>query len=496
MRMPRGLRAAGVIALGATLARMPLAAHLELSPDEAYYWLWSKRLAMSYFDHPPMVAWMIALSTKLFGNGELAVRLPALLCGATVIFALAVTAWLLAPPEKRDGAASATALIAAVMPLTHAGSILVSPDSPAAAFWAVALAALAAAVRGRESAWYLAGAALGLALLSKYNAVCLGASMALLAVYDRDTRAQLKGPGPWLAALLSIALFMPVILWNRAHGWASFLFQLHHGTGGHGGISTGMDFLGSQIGILTPTLAGIVGIALVKQGETETRQGHRLLAFAFAPTLALFTLLSFKSKPEANWAAFAYLACAPLAGLALVSYQGAAGRWTRGLYVATIALVSFASVLVSVHAVHPLVTLKVDRLRNEFHGWRARAAAARAAAGPQGILLGDSYRVAAELAYYGGRVDGVGVARLPVERVSMFDVWEGPVLRPGADAVYVSWYERKVPDAWAGAFREVEPLSPPPDVPATIVKLSGLRAMPPTRPGTLAQRSGARGLLP
>lgn len=480
-------RALGIAAIF-TLARMPLAAHLELSPDEAYYWLWSKRLAWSYFDHPPMVAWMIAGSTHLFGDGELAVRVPALLCGFVVAAALAGCAAVLAPPERAARAATATALLACALPLSHAGSLVVSPDAPAAAFWALALLALAAAFRGRRAGWPLAGVALGLALLSKYTAVLLGGSMALLALMDPATRRTLRTIPPWIAAMLAIALFTPVLVWNASHAWVSFLFQIHHGTGGHGGWHSGVEFFGAQLALLTPTLAVLVFLELRRGGSAVDAQAHRLLAAAFLPTFAVFSLLAFKSRPEANWAVFAYLSCAPLGGLAFARATADGGdRRTLGLYRATIALGVLATVLVSIHAVHPLVTLEKDRLRSEFHGWRARGAAARAIAGSDAVLLGDSYRVAAELGYYAGNPDRVGVARLPVERVSMFDVWDGPRLREGADALYVSWYDRTVPPAWSRAFGDAIPLPVPAGVTGTFVRLVSLKNRPPTEPGSATQ---------
>ncbi len=471
-----------------TLARLPLAAHLELSPDEAYYWLWSKRLAWSYFDHPPMVAWMIAASTRLFGDGEIAVRLPALLCGFIVAAALAGCAALLAPPERAARAATATALLACALPLSHAGSIVVSPDAPAAAFWSLALLALAAAFRGRLAGWPLAGVALGLALLSKYTAALLGGSMALLALMDPATRRTLRTIPPWIAGVLAVALFMPVLAWNASHGWVSFLFQIHHGTGGRGGWHSGVEFFGAQLALLTPTLAVLVFLELKRGGSAVDAQAHRFLAAAFLPTFAVFSLLAFKSRPEANWAVFAYLSCAPLGGLAFARAIAAGDdRRTLGLYRATIALGVLATVLVSIHAVHPLLTLEKDRLRSEFHGWRARGAAARAMAGPDAVLLGDSYRVAAELAYYAGNPDRVGVARLPVERASMFDVWDRPRLREGADALYVSWYDRTVPPAWSRAFGDAIPVPVPAGVTGTFVRLVSLKIRPPTEPGELSR---------
>ena len=52
-----------------------LAAILPLSPDEAYYWVWSRDMQPGYLDHPPMVAIFIWLGTAMAGESALGVRL-------------------------------------------------------------------------------------------------------------------------------------------------------------------------------------------------------------------------------------------------------------------------------------------------------------------------------------------------------------------------------------------------------------------------------------
>src|SRR5262249_48238337 len=53
---------------------------VNLIPEEAYYWNYAQHLDWGYLDHPPMVAWLIWLSTAIFGKSELSFRLPAYVC--------------------------------------------------------------------------------------------------------------------------------------------------------------------------------------------------------------------------------------------------------------------------------------------------------------------------------------------------------------------------------------------------------------------------------
>ena len=65
---------------------------LRLALTKAYYWAYGKNLDFSYLDHPPMVAWLIRISTSLLGNSELAVRIPSNLCSlVALIYLFALT---------------------------------------------------------------------------------------------------------------------------------------------------------------------------------------------------------------------------------------------------------------------------------------------------------------------------------------------------------------------------------------------------------------------
>jgi len=461
------MKRALLVAALMTLARVPIAALLDLCPDEAYYWVWSKRLDWSYFDHPPMVAWLIAAATRVFGDSPLAVRLPSLAAAFVVQASLAWTAFLLAPPARKERAAFLTALIAGAVPATHAAAVINTIDSPAAAFWSLTLAFLAAAIFAKKTwGWYAAGVALGCALLSKYTTVTLGGSMALLALFDAETRRALRTPHPWMAAVICIAVFSPVIAWNASHEWGSFKFQLGHGTAREGGASSFGGFVVAQLGILTPMLAALLGVHFLKAGHAETRQGDRFLTAAIAPTALFFAFMAARSRPEANWSALAWLAAAVVGGLAaarFVDSSDSRAHWARGLVGATVVVGAVASIALSVHAVHPLVTMKRDRFVREFHGWKARVDAATAVAGENGVLLGDGYQTASELAYHSGRLDDVGVARRPKDRISMYDFWPQPTIEPNTSAAWLSRREkRKVPKLIVPLFANVEkiPIAP------------------------------------
>src|ERR1700746_1416398 len=131
----------------------------DLFPDEAQYWIWSQQLALGYYSKPPLVAWLIALTTGVLGDSEFAVRLaaPRSHAGAAV-FVYAIGARLY---DRRVGCWSALAY--ASLPGVSVSAFIVSTDAPLMLFWAAALYAF---VRAREEGkwgwWVTLGLAAGL----------------------------------------------------------------------------------------------------------------------------------------------------------------------------------------------------------------------------------------------------------------------------------------------------------------------------------------------
>ncbi|TMA09422.1 MAG: phospholipid carrier-dependent glycosyltransferase, partial [Deltaproteobacteria bacterium] len=163
---------------------------LDLAPDEAHYWEWSRRLDWSYYSKGPMVAYLIAASTRLCGATESCVRLPAVLLAlgtATVVFLLTRRLF------TSERAGFLAVLISSVIPLFSAGSMLMTIDAPLAFFWILALFSLQRVVdrsakpvegpRQKWGWWLLLALALGLGLQSKYTMLlflpCLASYMFL-----------------------------------------------------------------------------------------------------------------------------------------------------------------------------------------------------------------------------------------------------------------------------------------------------------------------------
>ena len=253
-----------------TALRLVYASLIDLRTDEAYYWTWSKENVLSFLDHPPMIAWFIRFGTAIFGDTNLGVRFAG-------IVAMLVTELLLADIVRRVTHDVRAMVVAVLLPeaALYYG-LLMSKVSPDVAMIPFAVAMVWALIRLWESDdarwWLAAGVFGGLALLSKFTAVMMiPAVLAFMLVPDWRGR-WLRSPYPWLAALIAILLFLPVLIWNAEHDWASFRFQFVRATATHGwSLRTVGDFIGLQFG-----LVGFISLPLVLSALAWTAwRGYR-----------------------------------------------------------------------------------------------------------------------------------------------------------------------------------------------------------------------------
>ncbi|HEY8614479.1 MAG TPA: glycosyltransferase family 39 protein, partial [Roseomonas sp.] len=247
--------------LGLTALRLGAAALLPLSPDEAYYWVWARDLQPGYLDHPPMVALWIAAGTALAGDGAFGIRLLGPIGLALASLALADGADALLPRQRPGRWA---ALLMNAMPVTNAGAVLMTPDTPLFVFWCLALWAVARLhASGNGRWWFAVGAFAGCALASKYTAVLFGAGLVFWLLAEPTARRWWRDWRLYAGGALALGLFMPVVAWNATHGWASFAKQ-----GGRAGAGNEVELrflgelIGGQLGLASPVLFVLCAIGV------------------------------------------------------------------------------------------------------------------------------------------------------------------------------------------------------------------------------------------
>ncbi|MEH2476040.1 4-amino-4-deoxy-L-arabinose transferase-like glycosyltransferase [Nitrobacteraceae bacterium AZCC 2161] len=313
VRLARGT--AGIV-VGLVLLRLVAAAWTPLTFDEAYYWVWSKHLAGGYYDHPPMVAVVIRLGTMIAGDTEFGVRLVSVLLALPMSFAVYRTAELLFGGQRV--ASTATLLLNATM-MAAAGTMIVTPDAPllvASSFVLLALAQVLATGRG---VWWLAvGAAVGVALLSKYTALFFGPAILIWLVAVPKLQRWLISPWPYLGGLVALAVFSPVILWNADHQWVSFIKQLGRARIAHFNPAFVAELIPTQIAFATPLvfILGVMGLYALAWRNSGAWPARTLINATLWTIVLYFVWHALHNRVEANWFAPVYPAFAIAAAVA------------------------------------------------------------------------------------------------------------------------------------------------------------------------------------
>jgi len=411
------------------LSRLPWIGWLPLLPDEAYYWDWSRRLDLGYFDHPFLAALVIHATTAIGGATPVGVRAGMVLLGLGVV----VMAYRLAALLGGRLAGWIALIAAAACPLYALLSLYAAPDGPLLFLWAATVYAVCRAVMtGQGRYWYVAGAMLGLALLSKYVAILLVPSILLFVALFQ--RGWLRRREPYLAALGALLVFSPNLWWNLRHGWISIRYQLSHGACQGAGsmgerLGAAAIYIGTQIGIVGPLLALLLSMGIIiavimglrdrphprfRGAVGASDAGALLLLTCCAVVPSLFFLAV---DGLVHWAAPAYFSAIVCLAVVAARLWDRAGRRRRTMLVALGAVTALTTAAESGYLLRAVTTntrlpsfvgAAVDpTLINPALGWRAVARdvdAVLAGLAPgerrSAVVLADSYGTAAELAFY------------------------------------------------------------------------------------------------
>ncbi len=388
------------------LLRLVGAAWTPLTFDEAYYWIWSKHLALGYYDHPPGVALVIRLGTMIAGDTEFGVRLVSILLALPMSFAVYRTAEILFGGQRV--AATATILLNVTL-MAAVGTMIVTPDSPLLVASSFVLFFLAKVLESGRGAWWLAvGAAAGAALASKYTAMFFGPAILIWLISSPKLRTWLVSPWLYLGGLVALIVFSPVILWNADHGWVSFIKQL--------GRSEVVQFKPGFIGELIPTqiafatplvfILGAMGLYALARREGGALAARALINAMFWTITLYFLWHSLHARVEANWFAPVYPAFAIAAAVAanLTRWEPRPQRVVNFClrWASPVGILMFAALIVQADT-GVLTGFRRDAtVRSVGVGWQTLAAeieAVRARVGASCVLAPD-YGTASWLTFY------------------------------------------------------------------------------------------------
>ncbi len=420
------------IVLASLILRVFFLGHHDLLVEEAYYWNYAIHLDFGYLDHPPLIALLIRLSTTLLGVNEFAVRFPALLCwGATVYF---MYRWceLIHP---RSGQFSI--LLLSILPFFFLYSCVITPDLPLMATWSATLYFLYRALCLQQARlWYAAGVSVGLGMLAKYTIILLLATTGLFILFNREYWLWLRRKEPYLAVVIALVLFSPVIYWNATHHWASFVFQSTRRLQGEFTFSL-HELLGVLILFITPI--GIIGLGKLYKPSLNSilsRPTHKFLQIYTLVTLLVFAAFSLFRAIKLNWIGPSILALVPWLSL-LISQQPTVYR--QWLKFSPILILTYTLILFCVSFGKPLFLnqqvfskmISWEHLTQDFYHVAATQC--------QPVFLPlDTYSIASELVFYQNKQWQAhpNLTPIPVHHAAMFDfeglmfeIWHNPSLQ-------------------------------------------------------------------
>ena len=416
------------LTVGLALVRLWLSARTGLGDDEAYYWHWSTALDLSYREHPPLVAWVIAAGCRVAGENPLGVRLGFVLSG---LWASYLT-WRVAETEQ-PGTGWLASLLVSLVPMFAIMAVFAAPDMPMLCGWLLAWRGL------QRDRWLWVGLGMGLALLGKLTGGLLVVGVLLAVVRRRPD--QLRQWGLWAALGLALVMNLPSLWWALDHGGGTFTYQLveRHRHRVLPWVGAG-QLVGSQLLLVGPAVVAMLA-ALRRPGM------HRELAL---PTLVLFSLAALVTDSKIHWLAPSWLLLAPgaAAWLAPRPRWTAVSLGTAGLLTALVYTQSQVSVVPLDPRADPTV---------EMRGWHdvaAHAVEMRDQCGiPDAPIAGHMYQTTGQLRWAVPR--DIPVVRAGT-RPDQYATWQtaGPYV--GGPAVFVAPERYRVSPLKEGFFDTCE----------------------------------------
>jgi 4-amino-4-deoxy-L-arabinose transferase-like glycosyltransferase/membrane-associated phospholipid phosphatase len=441
---------------------------ITLSGDEAYQWIWSKHLAISYYSKPPLIALTQFLGTHLWGDTAFGVRFFSPIIGAFT--ALIVLRFVAKVANAR--AAFWLSIMLPAIPLLSVGSVLMTVDPLSVMFWTLAMIAGWAAIQqtGARRDWLWVGLWMGLGFLSKYTALFQLLSWAIVFWLIPSARTHLRRPGPYLALLVNVLCSFPVLIWNQENGWIT----LHHVSEGgrfdqpwaftlanlwDGFTRYTTEFAGVETLLQNPFFFLPVVWAVVFFWQRPFKRALLVYFFCMgAPIFVIYFLLTFHSRVLPNWIAPSIL---PFFCLGVVYWEE---RWREGFRPIaawlTSGLIFGLAIVIILHDTNMVPKLtggwripaNLDST-NRVKGWKEAAQLVEAARkklaqeGKPVFIIGSHYGITGEITFHlpdarAGLPDHPLVyyqsSKIPENQ---FFFWPGYENRKGENAIYIQEVE-------------------------------------------------------
>ncbi len=426
-----------VFILLVTFARLLIINLFNLVPQEAYYWLYIQRPDFGYFDHPPMMSYIIGIFTFLFGDTEFGVRFGVVIL--SVITSLVMFSFVREiSNDPKIGFYSVLFLNITVFYNIH--SVVATPDSPLLCFWLISMNFFFKALKGEKiKDWILGGVFAGLALYSKYTALFIYFSLFWAIIFEKRFKF-IFNYKPYLAFATSLLVFSPVIYWNFSNDWASFSFQTSERVQSLKSISLNYFFqlIASQLFELTPIFFVLLFWILfffIKFWRKKSFEEKYLFAFSY-PVVGFFFLWSFRGLVKMNWILPAYLSFLALATNFIISNSLHKKFIVRFVgFGLSLILIIFLFIVI----LFPVTPIKKG---DTWNGWKELSTEITQIVEnyprkDSVFIFANEYKISAELAFYTKYKDRILAENVYGERALQFDLWFNPNDFKKWDGVFV-----------------------------------------------------------
>lgn len=396
-----------------------------LSPDECYYWEWSRNIDISYMDQGPVLGWLIFLSTKIFGNNEFGVRFPAVsfgLLGLLLLYLLSKEFF-----QKNKNITLILLLLFNSIPLISLGTMIMTHDIPLSFFWITSFLFLYKLINTDNDLYYYPlSISMALMILSKYTAILF--FPCAFTFFLTSKKIPKISKHLYFSLIIFLCLCSLPIIWNIKHDFPTLkyltgpvVFKPYGNLNLYGII----EYLVGQILLVSPFIFLAVILTVINY--------QTIFSYFSVPVLIFFGVYSLIAKTESNWTAFAY----PLLLIPTAKYLYDLKK--KLFRVSTISLGLTICVLTLIQTFLPFLPFKIDPMDEKIRGWKQLGIEISKIKEkyPKCIFISDYYWIASEIAFYtqnNPRVQCFDFG-LPLRQYSM---WSNLKKYHGSDALFIT----------------------------------------------------------
>ena len=376
---------------------------LDLSFDEAQYYSWSNNLAWGYYSKPPVLAWVIKLSTMICGNSELCIRISSPFMHSLIAFFIGLTAYNFSLRVNKSIIFIA-AILWLLMPGVSLSTGFISTDVPLLFFtslilWLSSLILIDKKSNINNLYIFLISIFLAFGFLSKYALIYIFVAIFFALIFEKSIRNEFQEvfdlKSIFLLFITFFILITPHLIWNIDNGFITAQHTISNvNLGGHwNGFKNLFKFFIEQFVVFGPITFFLLLFVLLRYKYLSVYERF-LIFLTFAPIIIIL-VQAFMSRAHANWAAIAYVSGTILVAIYFVKIWN---NWGKNLFYFSMVTGFLFMVLIPLSGHY---SIGIDPYKKS-RGWSelSHAISNIHAQYPNSVLVTDDRRVLAEALYY------------------------------------------------------------------------------------------------